>query len=241
MYPLTMQEKAVLIRDFFNGVALNDISRTFFLSYHKPLSAPTIYRCIVRSGSGLWNAVQRYTIENWSERIEVGRIWEGDGTPLTADKWLLIVKDDKANMVLSRVFDRSENAKSVKKLLNAAKKIYGEPERFRCDGSRAFISAAIECRKFRVELWRCQSGGFHVSVQPIEYLGKEEFKRWIRLCKRNFMTLASRQPWRFENAFSQYQDATLFAKALARQLGECAFFDRSKGQLTLVTPKEETT
>jgi hypothetical protein len=97
----------------------------------------------------------------------------------------------------------------------------------------------IECRKYRVELWRCPSGGFHVSASPIEYLGKEEFKTWVRLCKRNFMVLTSQKPWRFENSFSQYQDALLFAKNLARQLGECAYFDRAKGQLQIVAPKGE--
>ena len=97
----------------------------------------------------------------------------------------------------------------------------------------------IECKRFRIELWRCQSGGFHVSVQPLEYLGREEFKRWTRLCKRNFMVLTSQRPWRFENSFSQHQDALLFAKSLARQLGECAYFDRSKGQLQIVAPREE--
>ena len=88
----------------------------------------------------------------------------------------------------------------------------------------------IECRKYRVELWRCPSGGFHVSASPIEYLGKEEFKTWVRLCKRNFMVLTSQKPWRFENSFSQYQDALLFAK------NECAYFDRAKGQLQIVAP-----
>jgi hypothetical protein len=97
----------------------------------------------------------------------------------------------------------------------------------------------IECRKFRIEIWRCQSGGFHVSVTPLEYLGKEEFKRWVKLCKRNFMVLTSQRPWRFENVFSNYQDAVLFAKALARELDEAVFFDRAKGAFMVVAPKEE--
>jgi hypothetical protein len=98
----------------------------------------------------------------------------------------------------------------------------------------------LECKRFHTEFWQCLDSGFHVAVQPLEYLGKEEFKRWVHLCRRNFMTLASRQPWRFENAFSNYEDAVLFAKALVRQLGEATFFNSSKGQPTLATPKEET-
>ena len=97
----------------------------------------------------------------------------------------------------------------------------------------------LECKRFRIELWRCQSGGFHVSVSPLEYLGREEFRKWVKLCKRNFMSLASQRPWRFENAFSNYQDAVLFAKNLSRQLSEAVFFDRSKGQLQIVAPREE--
>jgi len=99
----------------------------------------------------------------------------------------------------------------------------------------------IECRRFRIELWQYQRGNFFdVSVAPIEYLCKEEFKAWVKLCKRNFMSLTSTKPWCFEIAFLNYENAILFAKNLARQLGETVFFDHSKGQFTLVTPKEDT-
>jgi hypothetical protein len=97
----------------------------------------------------------------------------------------------------------------------------------------------IECKRFRIELWRCPNGAFHVTVQPLEFLGREEFKRWTRLCKCNFMVLTSQRPWRFENSFSQYQDALLFGKNISRQLGEPCFFDRAKGGLMVVAPKEE--
>ena len=96
----------------------------------------------------------------------------------------------------------------------------------------------IECKRFRIELWRCQNGNFHVTVQPVEYLEKQEFKAWVLLCKRNFMNLTSQKPWRFENVFSQYQDAVMFAKNVSRQLGEPCFFDRTKGVLMLVAPRE---
>jgi len=97
----------------------------------------------------------------------------------------------------------------------------------------------ITCKRFRVEVYRCPPGNFHVAVQPVEYLGREEFKAWMRLCKRNFMALTSRKPWVFENAFNSYTDAVLFVKSLCRQLGELAFFDRTKAQVQLATPKEE--
>jgi len=97
----------------------------------------------------------------------------------------------------------------------------------------------IRCKRYRIELCRCQNGGFHVSVTPLEYLGEGEFKAWVKLCKSNFMVLTCQKPWRFENAFALHQDAVLFAKSLARQLGEAAFFDRTKGLVMVVAPKEE--
>lgn len=96
----------------------------------------------------------------------------------------------------------------------------------------------IACKRFRIEVYRCPSNNFHVTAQPTEYLGKEDFKVWVRLCRRNFMTLTSRKPWTFENVFANHEDAVLFAKNLCRQLGELAFFDRTKAQMHLVTPKE---
>ena len=52
------------------------------------------------------------------------------------------------------------------------------------------------------------------------------------------MSLAGRKPWRFENAFSNYEDATLFTKAWLDSLA-AVFFGKAKGLLMLVAPKEE--
>jgi hypothetical protein len=98
--------------------------------------------------------------------------------------------------------------------------------------------SSIECQKYRIEIVS-SSMGFSVSVSPLEYLDKQEFKAWVKLCKRNFMSLASQRPWHFIITFTNYDNALLFAKNLARQLGECVFFDRSKGQLQIVVPKEQ--
>jgi len=97
----------------------------------------------------------------------------------------------------------------------------------------------FECRKYKIEIWQCRSGRYHVTVEPIIFLGREEFKAWMRLCRRNFMALTSRKPWRFENAFSTKLEAVALAKKLARQLGETCYFDHDKKQLQIVTPKEE--
>lgn len=96
----------------------------------------------------------------------------------------------------------------------------------------------FECRKYRIELWQCRSGSFHVLIQPIKYLGKDEFKRWIRLCKQNFMDLVSRRPWQFDCAYSTHAEALALARHMTSQLDEIAFFDRVKAQVQIVTPKE---
>jgi hypothetical protein len=97
----------------------------------------------------------------------------------------------------------------------------------------------FECKRFRIAMWCCEHGNFHVSIQPLEYLGKEEFKRWIRLCKNNFMELTSRKLWRFEIVFCNEGDAFAFAKKMTGRFGEIAFFNHTKGRVEVVTPKEE--
>jgi hypothetical protein len=98
----------------------------------------------------------------------------------------------------------------------------------------------IGANRFCIELWGDQAGKYHVWIQPVEYLGHEEFKNWMRLCRRNFMGLTHRRPWIFENVFGDYEDAVRFAKQLARQVDEAVYFDRTRGQLQLVAPREET-
>lgn len=100
----------------------------------------------------------------------------------------------------------------------------------------------IECRRYRIHLLRCPrgDGDFHVTVAPLEYLERGEFRRWARICERNFMILASRRPWCYVAVLSSYRDALSLAERLAQQLGEPAFYDGVKAQLHLVTPEEET-
>lgn len=93
----------------------------------------------------------------------------------------------------------------------------------------------FECKRFRIEIHRCTSGSFHVSVRPVEYLGKEEFKRWMKTCRRNFMSLTAR--WTWTRVFARQGDATGFAKHLARELGELVFLNLN--EIQIATPKEE--
>jgi hypothetical protein len=69
-------------------------------------------------------------------------------------------------------------------------------------------------------------------------LGKEDFKQWLRLCKRNFMVLVNTKPWRFELHLQNYDDALRFTKTMVQQLGEVTFFNRVKSRVEIVTPKD---
>jgi hypothetical protein len=85
----------------------------------------------------------------------------------------------------------------------------------------------IRCSRFRIELTEAVSRvGYAVSVEPILYLGRPEFKEWLRLCRASFMDL-ERLPrrWRMVRWFKDEADASRFAAALAYSLGE-AFWMR---------------
>jgi CelD/BcsL family acetyltransferase involved in cellulose biosynthesis len=94
----------------------------------------------------------------------------------------------------------------------------------------------MECRRYRIEVYECRRGGgcFHVRASPVEYLGREEFKRWARLCERNFMTLVSRRPWCYEAARASHEEALRLARRLAEALGEPVFFDAVEARFHLV-------
>jgi hypothetical protein len=93
----------------------------------------------------------------------------------------------------------------------------------------------MECRRYRIEVYRCRAEGcFHVRVSPVEHLGREEFRRWARLCERNFMSLVSRRPWRYEAVRPSHEDALGLARRLAEALGEAVFFDAVEGRFHVV-------
>ena len=81
----------------------------------------------------------------------------------------------------------------------------------------------LECRCFRIQVYRCQAGSYHVYVSPIEYLGKEEFTHWHKVCRRGFMSLTKK--WAYERSFPTREEAVLFASGLAGKLGEAVFLD----------------
>jgi len=91
------------------------------------------------------------------------------------------------------------------------------------------------CRRFRIEVRRCPRGNFHVSIQPVEYVGKPQFREWMKFCRRNFMSLTAR--WRWERVFHTHEEAVRFAKHLARTFGEAVFLNLNEVQI--VAPKGE--
>jgi len=80
----------------------------------------------------------------------------------------------------------------------------------------------ISCLRFRIELVKGPpQGGFLVTVEPVEYLGKPEFKEWLRLCRASFMDLDhSGRRWRMVRWFRDEAGASRFAASLAYSLGE---------------------
>jgi hypothetical protein len=83
----------------------------------------------------------------------------------------------------------------------------------------------MAARRFRIEVYRgWPGGGFRVVCCPVEYLGRDEFKTWIRTCRRHFMSLASKRPcWAMERSFTDESEARRFASQLAYDLGEPIF------------------
>jgi hypothetical protein len=80
----------------------------------------------------------------------------------------------------------------------------------------------IRCRRFRIELAADgRAGGCTVSVEPVEYLCRAEFREWVRLCRAAFMDLEhTYRRWRRVRRFGDETDASRFAAALAYSLGE---------------------
>lgn len=95
----------------------------------------------------------------------------------------------------------------------------------------------FQCEKYRIEVLKNRSYSFYVTVRPVEYLGKAEFKKWIQLCKRSFMTLTSRRPWIWTRVFNNRNDAASFARHLTQELGEVVFLNVDTIQI--VTPRED--
>jgi hypothetical protein len=82
----------------------------------------------------------------------------------------------------------------------------------------------MAARRFRIEVYRGWHGGYRVLCCPIEYLGRDEFKTWIRTCSRHYMSLASKRPcWAMERSFIGELEARHFASSLAHDLGEPIF------------------
>jgi len=65
------------------------------------------------------------------------------------------------------------------------------------------------------------AGGLRVSCSPVEYLGRDEFKTWLKTCRKRFMNLTSK--WVMERAFIDEAEARRFAASLAYLLDEPLF------------------
>jgi len=79
-----------------------------------------------------------------------------------------------------------------------------------------------------VDCERCHR--FHMECYPVAYLGREEFRRFMRVCRSFFMDLKSR--WVWVRSFEGHEDARALALHLAREFGELFFLDADMVHLT---------
>ncbi|PIU58996.1 hypothetical protein COS86_06520 [Candidatus Bathyarchaeota archaeon CG07_land_8_20_14_0_80_47_9] len=92
----------------------------------------------------------------------------------------------------------------------------------------------IGARRWRIELSDCRCGRHYiVTVEPVIYVGKAEFKNFAAAFRRLFMDLEKK--WRWTRSFTSQIEAQNFAKALAKFLEELAYVDN--GSLCLATPR----
>lgn len=94
----------------------------------------------------------------------------------------------------------------------------------------------IGAKRWRVEVHRCYyDRNYVVSVEPVAYIGRAEFKNFASEFRRLFMNLEGK--WRWSRAFTDKASAESFACDLARSLGELAFM--VNGELCLAMPRGE--
>jgi hypothetical protein len=94
------------------------------------------------------------------------------------------------------------------------------------------------CIRFRIEIYKSwPPGAYRVVCSPVEYLGRDEFKAWIRTCRKHFMDVTSRRPWTMERVFMDEVEARRFGGSLAYDLGEPSF--RCLGIMTPCKVPEE--
>lgn len=91
----------------------------------------------------------------------------------------------------------------------------------------------IGVRRWRVEIRTCHQGHYIVTVEPVVYVGRAEFKNFTVAFRRLFMNLERR--WRWIRCFTNKTEAKIFAADLTKFLGELAYVDN--GQLCLATPE----
>jgi hypothetical protein len=93
----------------------------------------------------------------------------------------------------------------------------------------------IGARHWRVEVHLCSCGKHHVvTVEPVVFVGKAEFKNFAAAFRRLFMNLHHK--WCWIRYFKSHTEAQVFGKSLVKFLGEVAYVE--EGEICLVTPAE---
>jgi len=96
----------------------------------------------------------------------------------------------------------------------------------------------ISAKNFKITVQKCP-GDYHVvRVEITEYLGREEFKKKVRLFNRLYLGLESKRPWVWARAFRAKAEAEDFAGELCLKLGELCYMDEEL-KLRVVKPAPE--
>jgi hypothetical protein len=80
---------------------------------------------------------------------------------------------------------------------------------------------------------------YEVVVEPVTYLGRDEFRRVASVCRRHFMELA--RYWAWIRGFKTEAEARAFVEAILSELGERCFYDAIHSKVVVVPPKRELT
>jgi len=88
-------------------------------------------------------------------------------------------------------------------------------------------------KKFRIAIYDL-GREYAVETSVEEQVSKEEFKKWVKICKAMYMDLVHDAPYTFRITFRNYGEALSLAADLARTLGEEAFYNGEKKTVTYI-------
>jgi hypothetical protein len=91
----------------------------------------------------------------------------------------------------------------------------------------------VQAGRFRIAIYNL-GREYAVEASIVEQISREEFKTFVKTCRKMFMDLVHDAPYTFRIAFRSYSEALSTAAELVRLLGEETFYNGEKKTLTYV-------